>query len=241
MPRPTLAAPAPPAPPGAARRSPAPPTRSPCALPRAPPPYPRRAHAVLRLRPWLRNQELKTGQACALHSTIFTGGHPPARGLGAPRTIGQAPACPQVPARRGRRGSQVQGGAQRPRAATPKAPLTWEGRPRTLRGAPEPDPQKQQKCYSSNRVACAPPHTRPRRSPNLLRFPSARSGRRLVSGGQPPTVAVCAYRWQLRPAARRNAQSRPEWFSPYRSTFAGGPQRAYGPRHRRLGSLLNFD
>jgi hypothetical protein len=31
-------------------------------------------------------------------------------------------------------------------AAPPQAPLTWEERPRTLRSAPEPDPQKQQKC-----------------------------------------------------------------------------------------------
>jgi len=36
-------------------------------------------------------------------------------------------------ARRGRRGSQVKGGACAIAAATPKAPLTWEGRPRRLR------------------------------------------------------------------------------------------------------------
>ena len=63
----------------------------------------------------------------------------------AARQIGQAPGLPATPARRGRRGSQLKGGAKRPRAATPKAPLTWEGRPHTLRSAPGPDPRKQQK------------------------------------------------------------------------------------------------
>ena len=52
--------------------------------------------------------------------------------------VALVPGLPVAPARRGRGGSQVQGAAKRHRVATPKAPLTWERRPRRLRSALEP-------------------------------------------------------------------------------------------------------
>ena len=66
-----------------------------------------------------------------------------------PRIIGVSPAT-HTPATGGRKLRNTR--ARRAlAAATPQAPLTWEKRPRTLRSAPEPDPQKQQKCMASIR------------------------------------------------------------------------------------------
>ena len=55
--------------------------------------------------------------------------------LGWGRRVGQRAggACPTKAALRGRRGSKVKGGTESHREATPKAPLTLEGRPRTQR------------------------------------------------------------------------------------------------------------
>ena len=55
--------------------------------------------------------------------------------LGWGRRVGQRAggACPTKAALRGRRGSEVKGGTESHREATPKAPLTLEGRPRTQR------------------------------------------------------------------------------------------------------------
>jgi hypothetical protein len=78
---------------------------------------------------------------------ILTGSHLPERGSGALRTaVGQAPGLPARSARGAAEARRSRGARSALAAATPQAPLTWEERPRTLRSAPEPDPQKQQKC-----------------------------------------------------------------------------------------------
>ena len=82
---------------------------------------------------------------------ILTGGHLPERGSGALRTpVGQAPGLSARSARGAAEARRSRGARSALAAATPQAPLTWEERPRTLRSAPEPDPQKQQMCLQQS-------------------------------------------------------------------------------------------